>query len=55
MMALSAPKLSVLTDGSGRSFVDASEEALMVYENVAARWSALGFSGSPPKLWALED
>jgi UbiD family decarboxylase len=26
-----------------------------VYEQVAARWSRLGFSGQPPKLWALED
>jgi len=26
-----------------------------VYESVAARWQRLGFSGTPPKLWALED
>jgi len=26
-----------------------------VYESVAARWTQLGFTGQPPKLWALED
>jgi 4-hydroxy-3-polyprenylbenzoate decarboxylase len=26
-----------------------------VYDTVAARWSALGFKGQAPKLWALED
>ncbi len=26
-----------------------------VYENVAARWAQLGFTGQPPHLWALED
>jgi hypothetical protein len=26
-----------------------------VYESVAARWSELGFTGEPPRLWALED
>jgi len=26
-----------------------------VYENVAARWAQLGFTGQPPQLWALED
>jgi len=26
-----------------------------VYESVAARWQRLGFTGTPPKLWALED
>ncbi|HEV8640209.1 MAG TPA: UbiD family decarboxylase [Methylomirabilota bacterium] len=26
-----------------------------VYESVAARWEALGFKGTPPRLWALED
>jgi hypothetical protein len=26
-----------------------------VYEQVAANWSRLGLSGTPPKLWALED
>jgi len=26
-----------------------------VYESVANRWTELGFTGSPPKLWALED
>jgi 4-hydroxy-3-polyprenylbenzoate decarboxylase len=26
-----------------------------VYEQVAARWAALGFTGAPPRLWALED
>jgi len=26
-----------------------------VYENVAARWAQLGFTGQPPTLWALED
>jgi 4-hydroxy-3-polyprenylbenzoate decarboxylase len=26
-----------------------------VYEQVAARWSRLGFAGQPPRLWALED
>jgi len=90
MMALSAPKLSVLTDGSGRSFVDASEEALMEEmgasilptrtqviwamstrcnpvalqsgrghrhpdESVTRRWRDLGFTGTPPTLWALDE
>ena len=26
-----------------------------VYESVARRWSELGYSGAPPKLWALEE
>ena len=26
-----------------------------VYESVAARWQRLGFTGAPPKLWAVED
>ena len=26
-----------------------------VYEGVAAKWQRLGFKGTPPKLWALED
>jgi 4-hydroxy-3-polyprenylbenzoate decarboxylase len=26
-----------------------------VYEQVAARWGRLGFAGSPPRLWALEE
>jgi 4-hydroxy-3-polyprenylbenzoate decarboxylase len=26
-----------------------------VYESVVARWSALGFKGQAPRLWALED
>jgi len=26
-----------------------------VYESLAARWSELGFTGAPPRLWALED
>ena len=26
-----------------------------VYDAVASRWTRLGFSGRPPKLWALED
>jgi hypothetical protein len=26
-----------------------------VYESVAAKWQRLGFAGTPPKLWALED
>jgi 4-hydroxy-3-polyprenylbenzoate decarboxylase len=26
-----------------------------VYEQVVARWDRLGFSGQPPRLWALED
>ncbi len=26
-----------------------------VYDQVAARWTGLGFAGRPPKLWALED
>jgi UbiD family decarboxylase len=26
-----------------------------VYESVAARWTQLGFTGAPPKLWALEE
>jgi hypothetical protein len=26
-----------------------------VYESVAARWSKLGLSGTPPKLWSLEE
>lgn len=26
-----------------------------VYDSVANRWTRLGFSGRPPKLWALED
>jgi UbiD family decarboxylase len=26
-----------------------------VYDQVAARWTGLGFPGRPPKLWALED
>lgn len=30
-------------------------EARKVYEAVAAKWGRLGFKGTPPKLWALED
>jgi 4-hydroxy-3-polyprenylbenzoate decarboxylase len=26
-----------------------------VYEKVAANWTKLGLSGTPPKLWALEE
>jgi 4-hydroxy-3-polyprenylbenzoate decarboxylase len=26
-----------------------------VYEKVAANWTKLGFQGTPPKLWALEE
>lgn len=26
-----------------------------VYENVVAKWQRLGFRGTPPRLWALED
>jgi 3-polyprenyl-4-hydroxybenzoate decarboxylase len=26
-----------------------------VYESVAARWSRLGLSGTPPKLWSLDE
>jgi 4-hydroxy-3-polyprenylbenzoate decarboxylase len=26
-----------------------------VYDSVAARWTELGFTGAPPRLWALED
>ena len=26
-----------------------------VYESVAKRWGKLGFTGTPPRLWALED
>ena len=26
-----------------------------VYESVAARWAELGFTGTPPKLWSLDE
>ncbi len=38
-----------------KSFSKRTKVGRKVYERVAERWTALGFPGAPPKLWALEE
>jgi len=38
-----------------KTFSKRTKVGRKVYERVAERWTALGFPGAPPKLWALEE